>query len=82
MEKTFLQFKVQVVFSRQGKDIGDSCGVIVIAGARGNSYIIHVNVDSSTEESVLSYNGAKNVIYIVWKVAGELVRPKNMTVGS
>ena len=51
------------MLSCQGKDIGDSRGVIVITGAHGNSYIVHVNADGSTKEFMLSYNGVKNVIH-------------------
>ena len=63
MEKTFFQFEVQVVFGRQGKNISDSHGIIIIVGMRGNSYIVHVTVDRSIKEFVLSYDRAKNVIH-------------------
>ena len=62
VEETFFQFEVQVVFGRQGQDVGDSCSMIIIVGMCGNSYIVHVNADGSTKEFVLSYDGAKDVI--------------------
>ena len=51
------------MLSCQGKDLGDSRSVIVITGARGNSYIVHVNADGSTKKFVLSYNRVKNVVH-------------------
>ena len=63
VEKTFLQFEVQIVFSCQGQDVMDSSSVIVVIGVGGCGYIIHVNMYGSTQKFMLSYNGAKDMIH-------------------
>ena len=63
MEETFFQFEVQVVFSREGKDVGDSCSMIIIVGTCGDSYIIHVNANGSTKKFMLSYDRVEHVIH-------------------
>ena len=37
--------------------------MVIIVGACGNSYVVHVNANGSTEKFVLSYNQAKDVIH-------------------
>ena len=70
VKKTFLQFEVQIMFGRQGKDVVNSSGVIAVVGMGGYSYIIHVNTDGNTQEFVLSYNRVEDMIHHHLKGSG------------
>src|ERR1700761_3533572 len=83
MEDAFFQLEIEIMFGSESKDITNGSCMPVDSGTGSNGYIIHVNANRGAKEIVLSYNELEYCMWfiIVWKVAGKLVRPKNMTVG-
>jgi len=72
----FLKFEMQVEFSHS---LEDALSVLLVSGGiRGEDEEV-VHIDNSHPSAIMSL---KESFMNRWKVAGELVRPKNITVGS
>ena len=63
MEDTFFRFEIQVMVSHKLEDIVHCSCMSVDCSAGGYSNIIHIDLNSSTEKLMLSYDGGKNVIH-------------------
>ena len=63
MEDALFWLEIEIVISSKLQHIGDRSSVITVAGPSGNGYIIHVNLDRSTKEFVLSDDWAEDMIH-------------------